>query len=50
MAPQGVLFLEIGETQAEAVSALLSREGFSAVSVSQDLAGKDRIVSAVMPE
>jgi release factor glutamine methyltransferase len=47
--PGGFLFLEIGETQATTVSALLRDEGFGGVAVSRDLAGRDRVVSAELP-
>ena len=45
--PGGRLFMEIGDTQADAVTAILSEAGFQDVSVTKDLADKDRIVSAV---
>jgi release factor glutamine methyltransferase len=44
--PGGHIFLEIGEDQAEAVTALLANEGFADIAVSQDLAGRDRVVQA----
>lgn len=44
--PNGRLFLEIGETQAECVKSLLGDIGFRNVEVRRDLAGKDRIVCA----
>lgn len=43
--PGGQLFLEIGDTQAEAVRAMLAGAGFGNVTVTRDLAGKDRIIS-----
>ncbi len=42
----GLIALEIGETQGEAVSALLSGAGFEAVQVHPDLTGRDRVVIA----
>lgn len=42
--PDGWIFLEIGETQADAVTHLMVRTGFSGVTVRKDLAGHDRIV------
>ena len=44
--PEGRLFLEIGADQAGAVSGLCREAGFGNVNVSQDLAGRDRVVSA----
>jgi release factor glutamine methyltransferase len=40
----GYLFLEIGADQGEGVSRLVQHEGFSAIEIRKDLAGKDRIV------
>ncbi len=40
----GMLFLEIGCDQAEAVTRLLSENGFGEISVSKDYAGLDRVV------
>ena len=39
----GRLFLEMGETQGEAVRALMTEAGFEEVRVHPDLAGRDRI-------
>jgi len=36
---------EIGHTQGDEVAKIFSDAGFSKVSVSQDLGGKDRVVS-----
>lgn len=47
LTPDGRMFLEIGYDQGEAVSALLCEAGFSEVKVIHDLAGLDRVVSAV---
>lgn len=47
--PGGRLLLEIGPTQAGAVMALLSAQGFAGLVVAQDLDGRDRVVSAVKP-
>lgn len=44
--PGGMLFLEIGESQADAVSTILTDAGFDSVTVTPDLAGRDRVVSA----
>jgi release factor glutamine methyltransferase len=44
--PGGRLLLEIGPTQADAVTALLARAGFTAIAVLPDLDGRDRVVSA----
>lgn len=44
----GAIFLEIDHRQAESVSRMLGSNGFSEVIVEQDLAGRDRIVSARM--
>lgn len=46
--PGGELLLEIGCTQGQAVSSLLKEAGFSQIEVYPDLAGKERVVSAVM--
>lgn len=43
---QGMLFLEIGWNQAEAVSRILEKEGFCQIQVKKDLAGLDRVVYA----
>lgn len=47
--PGGFLFLEIGEDQATAVSALLEGAGFDAIETVKDLAGKDRVVKGILP-
>ena len=47
--PRGRLCLEIGDGQAEAVSALLA-EAFEEISTSKDLSGLPRVVSAVKKE
>jgi release factor glutamine methyltransferase len=44
--PGGALALEIEETQAEAVSTILREAGFGPVTVSRDLAGRDRVLNA----
>jgi release factor glutamine methyltransferase len=46
----GRLLLEIGPTQAQAVSHLLAAQGFTAISVLQDLDGRDRVVAAQKPQ
>ncbi len=45
----GRLLLEIGPSQAAAVSALLAAQGFVDLRVRSDLDGRDRLVSAVKP-
>ena len=42
--PGGTLLLEIGETQAAEVAGMLAEAGYTDVRVSQDLAGRDRVV------
>ncbi len=46
----GLLAMEIGFDQAEAVSALLKEEGFSEIGVVKDLAGLDRVVTGIWRE
>ena len=48
--PGGRLWVEIGWKQGEAVSALFASAGFTGVEVLHDLAGNDRVVTAVRPE
>lgn len=43
--PKGVLLVEIGFSQAEAVSELFREAGFSEIKVRKDLAGLDRVVT-----
>ena len=45
----GHLLLEIGVTQAEAVSALMAAAGFADISLRQDLAGRDRVLIGRKP-
>ena len=45
----GGLFLEIGEQQGEAVRLLLDELGFCEIQVRNDLAGRVRFVTAVLP-
>ena len=40
----GVILLEIGDTQGDAVKALLEGAGFTGVRIIRDLAGRDRVV------
>jgi release factor glutamine methyltransferase len=48
LAPGGILALEIGETQGEAVLSMLRQDPlWTQASVHQDLAGRDRVVLAV---
>jgi release factor glutamine methyltransferase len=49
LAPGGWLVLEIGYTQAEAVTALAHDAGFTDVTVHPDLADLPRVVSARTP-
>lgn len=44
--PQGVVLMEIGDRQGEAVSILFRKAGFCAVTVHTDYTGRDRIVRA----
>ena len=44
--PDGLLCVEIGETQARAVCGLLEGRGMDRVAVHRDLSGKDRVVCA----
>ncbi len=46
MAADGVLALEIGSTQGDAVATLARTAGFSAVRVEPDLSGRDRVLVA----
>lgn len=47
LTPSGMLLMEIGWNQAEAVTALLREAGFNGIHVKKDLAGLDRVVYAV---
>jgi release factor glutamine methyltransferase len=47
--PGGWIFLEIGADQGEAVRELLGDAGFEDVAVRKDLAGRDRVVTGVLP-
>ena len=47
--PGGMLVLEMGYTQADAVSQLFTDAGFTQVQVHKDLAGLDRFVSGITP-
>ncbi len=49
LVPGGFLALEMGHTQASAVSELFSSARFTNVSVHKDLAGKNRFVTGVSP-
>jgi release factor glutamine methyltransferase len=44
--PGGWLVLEIGETQAQAVSQILTRAGFATPELTKDLGGNDRVLAA----
>ena len=45
----GHLLLEIGATQADAISALMAAAGFADILVRQDLGGRDRVLSGRKP-
>ncbi|WP_170370599.1 peptide chain release factor N(5)-glutamine methyltransferase [Ruegeria arenilitoris] len=49
LVPGGRLLVEIGPTQAQAVSALFDAAGLADIRVVPDLDGRDRVVSARMP-
>jgi release factor glutamine methyltransferase len=49
LAPGGRLLVEIGPTQASEVSAILQAQGLAAITVLQDLDGRDRVVSGFAP-
>ncbi len=44
LAPGGALVLEVGDGQAPAAAALLERLGYTGVTVTRDLAGRERVV------
>lgn len=48
--PGGGLFYEIGETQGEAVRALMFEAGFDGVKIERDFAGRDRYAQGVVGE
>jgi release factor glutamine methyltransferase len=50
LVPGGMLWLEIGEEQGEAVTALLLEAGFETPRVSPDLNGRSRYASARLPD
>lgn len=47
--PQGWLMVEIGRTQARAVSALMAEAGLTGITTRQDLNGQDRVISGQNP-
>lgn len=47
LSPGGMLAVEIGEEQAAAARALFAERGFQDVSIRQDLAGHDRVITGV---
>jgi release factor glutamine methyltransferase len=47
--PGGLAIFEIGDAQGQAVSGMLTTEQFTDISVIQDYAGRDRVVSARRP-
>ncbi|HEY8378811.1 MAG TPA: hypothetical protein VIK91_20105, partial [Nannocystis sp.] len=49
LVPEGRLFLEIGQGQAEATREHLLSRGFQAVEVRRDTAGIDRVVAGMAP-
>ncbi len=44
----GLLVIEIGSTQARAVCTLLKKHGYTEITVSRDLSGKSRVISATI--
>ncbi len=46
--PGGRIFLEIGAAQATPVRGILADEGFTGITISQDLAGRDRIATGTI--
>lgn len=50
LVPNGRLAVEIGPTQADAVSGFMRDAGFGAVSVIPDLDGRDRVVTGIFEE
>ena len=46
--PGAAVYFEIGWDQAQAVSALLEREGFTQIHTVKDMAGMDRVVGAIL--
>jgi release factor glutamine methyltransferase len=49
LSPKGRLIVEIGPTQAQSVGQMFDQSGLLEVTISQDLDGRDRIVSARAP-
>ena len=49
LAPGGALMVEIGPTQASAVSAMMHKAGLETITVHPDLDGRDRVVAALAP-
>lgn len=49
LGPGGAVFVEVGDTQASAVTELARAAGFVLTSTTKDLSGKERIVRAVRP-
>ena len=45
--PGGMIFLEIGYDQREAVMSLLAENGWTDIAAARDLAGRDRVISAI---
>jgi release factor glutamine methyltransferase len=43
--PEGLIFYEIGYNQGEAVREILTKEGFTEVTIKKDLSGLDRVVA-----
>ena len=47
--PSGMIFWEIGDTQAEAITALLTQDGrYQRIAVHRDLCGRDRVIGAAV--
>lgn len=49
LAPHGRLIVEIGPTQASAVTALFAQSGLADLRVHSDLDGRDRVITGAMP-
>jgi release factor glutamine methyltransferase len=49
LAPGGGLAVEVGDGQAAAVAAVLVEAGYGSVTITSDLAGRDRVVEGLVP-
>lgn len=45
----GAVFFEIGESQGEQIRKLMRNYGFENIEIRQDLAGRDRYASGILP-